>query len=118
MSEPLSLSPANREWLLALAFVYLQQNHHKKALTLLQATAKLCPEDAYVTRGLAFACLKAARYKDALTLSDRSLRELGVKPETAPFLLIRSHALWALERPEEARKSLKKYHQLTRNSVV
>lgn len=118
MSDQHSLNLINREWLLALAFVYLQQNHHKKALVLLQAAAKLCPEDIYVTRGLAFACLKASRFKEALTLSNRSLKKLGIGQETAPFLLIRSFALWGLERSEEAQKSLKKYHQLTRNTVV
>ncbi|OZG72683.1 hypothetical protein BTA51_14230 [Hahella sp. CCB-MM4] len=118
MTEQNALSPGNREWLLTLAFVYLQQNHHKKALVLLQATARLCPEDIYVIRGLAFACLKAGRFKDALSLCDQSLRKQGIHLESAPFLLIRSHALWSLERREEATKSLKKYHQLTRNSVV
>jgi len=118
MRDQDTLSATNRDCLLALAYLYLEQNHHKKALVLFQAVAKLCPGDNKVVRGLAYACLKASRYKESLTLCNRSLKELGIVQETAPFLLIRSYALWALKHQEEARKSLKKYHQLTRESVV
>ena len=106
----------NRDWLLSMAYIYLQQAHYEKALVLLQVAERIYRKannpDNRVIRGLAFVYLKTSRYKEALMLCDRNLKQQGINRSTAPFLLFRSHSLWALERQDEARKSLKKYHQL------
>ncbi|MEJ2044101.1 MAG: hypothetical protein P8X74_14870 [Reinekea sp.] len=106
----------NLDWLLSMAYIYLQQNHYEKALILLQVAEKITRQDnstdSPVIRCLVFAYLKTTRYKEALVLCDRNLKKQGINQKTAPFLLLRSHALWALERQDDARKSLDRYHQL------
>ncbi|MCB1804807.1 MAG: tetratricopeptide repeat protein [Candidatus Competibacteraceae bacterium] len=106
------LSLEQKETLQILADVYLNQAQIEKAVTLLEALHSVDQRDAGVAKALSYAYLLAGRPEDALTLSDVFLRLAGSSPDSNPILLIRSKALWALGRAEEARTTINRYMEL------
>ena len=104
--------PQQRDAMLLLADVYLEQGQHDKARVLLDGLAVLWPADAGVLKALAFACLQGSHFDEALAAADGYLRLGSLNPLTAPILLIRGRALWGLGRVDEARAGLQRYFDL------
>lgn len=102
----------HKEVLQVLADVFLNQGQSEKAVLLLEALYSLAPQDAQIVKALCYAYLITGRYEQTLTMADVFLRLPGRVPESTPILLIRSKALWALGRTEEARTSLNRYIEL------
>jgi tetratricopeptide (TPR) repeat protein len=98
-----------REALQVLADVFLEQNQPRKALALLEALEALDPGHPPVLRALSYAYLVNDRPDGALKTTDALLSLDAPMPENAPLLLIRSRALWALGRTEEATEILGRY---------
>ena len=107
-----SHDPQQRDAMLLLADVYLEQGQYDKARTLLDALALLWPDDSGVLKALAFACLQGGRFDEALAAADGYLRLGPATRVTAPILLIRGRALWGLGRVDEARDGLQRYFDL------
>jgi predicted Zn-dependent protease len=77
----------------------------EKAHALFVGMRELFPGDAYVTRNLAFTTLAAGDAAAALALADEA-RAAGTPDEAAAMDILRSKALLALGRLDEARASL------------
>ena len=107
------LSVEQKEALQVLADVYLlNATQCAKAVILLEALHSLDQRDAGVAKALSYAYLLCGRPEDALKMSDVFLRLAGSSPDSNPILLIRSKALWALGRTEEARTTMNRYIEL------
>ena len=106
------LSEDQKEALLVLADVYRDQAQGSKAIVLLEALHSLDRHDPDVAKALSYAYLLAGRPEDALEMSDLFLRLVGSSPDSNPIMLIRSKALWALGRAEEARMTMLRYIEL------
>jgi len=104
--------PQQRDAMLLLADVYLEQAQGDKARVLLDGLAVLWPGDADVLRALAYACLRCGRADEALAAADAFVQLGPITPANAPILLIRSRALWGLERLDEAHAGLRRYFDL------
>lgn len=106
MNAPMPLPPDARELLSLLAYVYLENNRPDKTAVLLLALRSLGQADARQLATLALAQLRAGKPDAALSTLDQLAMQGGVN---APFHLIRSQALLALERREEAAAAMRAY---------
>jgi predicted Zn-dependent protease len=100
------VTEVQKEFLLTLSYVYLQNNKQDRASTLLRALKTSFPDDPQVARCLAFVLVNEGRGADAL-----SEMEAGFAFEADPelkevSLLLRAQALWLCGKSEEARHSL------------
>ncbi|MGY6268536.1 type III secretion apparatus assembly chaperone SctY [Achromobacter denitrificans] len=95
-----------RELLSLLAYVYLENNRPEKAAVLLNALRALGLADARELATLALSQLRAGKPETALSTLDALAMQGGVG---APFHLIRSQALLALERRDEAAAAMRAY---------
>ncbi|MGE8658740.1 MAG: hypothetical protein ACN6O8_18515 [Achromobacter sp.] len=100
------LPPDARELLSLLAYVYLENNRPEKTAVLLQALRTLGLADGRQLATLALAQLRAGKADAALSTLDGLAMQGGVD---APFHLIRSQALLALERRDEAAAAMRAY---------
>lgn len=94
-----------------LSLIFLDHRQPEKAVVLLEALQELAPMDEYGGRALAGAYLAAGRHLDALHAADACMQGMEAQA-AAPLHLIRSRALWGLDREEEARAALRRYIQL------
>jgi len=95
-----------QELLLLLASLFLQNEKAEQAVVLLEALQVLSPADPEVPRQLALAYLLARQFSQSLAAADRFLAAQTDKSDTRSMALIRSRALWALGRADEARSAL------------
>ena len=108
--------PQHHDAMLLLADVYLEQAQNDKARVLLDGLAVLWPGDADVLKALAYACLHCGRAHEALAAADAFIQLGPLTPANAPILLIRSRALWGLERVDEARAGVQHFFDLQGNA--
>jgi len=100
------VTEAQKEFLLTLSYVYLQNNKQDRARTLLRALKTSFPDDPQVARCLAFVLVRDGDGEAALAEMDA-----GFSFESDPELkqvsqILRAQALWLSGKPEEARYSL------------
>lgn len=103
------LSPDARELLGLLAYVLLENDRPEKAAVLLQAMEALKIAGHRELATLALAQLRSGKPDIALDTLDRLALAGGID---APFHLIRSQALQALGRSEEAAAAMRAYLDL------
>ncbi len=106
MNASMSLTPDARELLSLLAYVYLENNRPEKSAVLLNALRTLGLADNRQLATLALAQLRAGKSEAALATLDLLAMQGGVD---ASFHLIRSQALLALERRDEAAAAMRAY---------
>ena len=106
MNTSMSLMPDARELLSLLAYVYLENNRPEKSAVLLNALRTLGLADNRQLATLALAQLRAGKSEAALATLDLLAMQGGVD---ASFHLIRSQALLALERRDEAAAAMRAY---------
>ena len=106
MTAAMPLPPDARELLSLLAYVYLENNRPEKTAVVLNALRTLGQADARQLATLALAQLRAGKPDAALSTLDQLAMQGGVD---APFHLIRSLALLALERRDEAAAAMRAY---------
>lgn len=106
MNTSMSLTPDARELLSLLAYVYLENNRPEKSAVLLNALRTLGLADNRQLATLALAQLRAGKSEAALATLDLLAMQGGVD---ASFHLIRSQALLALERRDEAAAAMRAY---------
>lgn len=95
-----------RELLSLLAYVYLENNRPEKTAVLLNALRALGLAGARELATLALAQLRAGKAEAALSTLEALAMQGGVD---APFHLIRSQTLLALERRDEAAAAMRAY---------
>lgn len=106
MNASMPLTPDARELLSLLAYVYLENNRPEKSAVLLNALRTLGLADNRQLATLALAQLRAGKSEAALATLDLLVMQGGVD---ASFHLIRSQALLALERRDEAAAAMRAY---------
>ncbi|CUJ53855.1 Uncharacterised protein [Achromobacter xylosoxidans] len=106
MNTSMSLTPDARELLSLLAYVYLENNRPEKSAVLLNALRTLGLADNRQLATLALAQLRAGKSEAALATLDLLAMQGGID---ASFHLIRSQALLALERRDEAAAAMRAY---------
>jgi predicted Zn-dependent protease len=94
-----------RDALAIYGHVLLSAKQVEKAHALFAGMRELFPGDAFVTRNLAFTSLASGDANAALALADEA-RAVGTPAEAAAMDILRSKALLALGRSDEARASL------------
>lgn len=106
MNASMPLTPDARELLSLLAYVYLENNRPEKTAVVLNALRTLGLADSRQLATLALAQLRAGKPDAALSTLDQLAMQGGVD---APFHLIRSQTLLALERRDEAAAAMRVY---------
>ncbi len=106
MNASMPLTPDARELLSLLAYVYLENNRPEKSAVLLNALRTLDLADNRQLATLALAQLRAGKSEAALATLDLLAMQGGID---ASFHLIRSQALLALERRDEAAAAMRAY---------
>lgn len=106
MNASMPLTPDARELLSLLAYVYLENNRPEKSAVLLNALRTLGLADNRQLATLALAQLRAGKSEAALATLDLLAMQGGID---ASFHLIRSQALLALERRDEAAAAMRAY---------
>lgn len=106
MTAAMPLTPDARELLSLLAYVYLENNRPEKTAVVLNALRTLGLADPRQLATLALAQLRAGKPDAALSTLDQLAMQGGVG---TPFHLIRSQALLALERRDEAAAAMRAY---------
>lgn len=100
------MSKDEQELVGLMAYFYLQNGRPEKAETLLAALDIMAPDQPSTLSALAFAQIRAGHAQQSLETLDR-LAMLG--EIDARFHLMRVQALFAQDRNEEAKQSLKSY---------
>lgn len=104
-SQAYALAPAERDWLLVQAYLYLEQGKPGEAVTLLRVLFHALPEDAEVHRCLSLAELLAGRPHEAARVAVRALR-YGEESFRLPTGLVFARALWEQGTRSAAREYL------------
>jgi hypothetical protein len=110
----MALSSDARELLGLLAYILLENDRPEKAAVLLQAMESLGVASHRELATLALAQLRSGKPDATLNTLDRLALAGGIN---APFHLIRSQALQALDRSEEAAAAMRAYLDLRRTPV-
>lgn len=101
-----TLSAKHKEALLLLGYMFFQHHQRDKALVWFEALDVLFPKDRHIKLSLAYAHLINGHYARALELVDHggSDTEITIIGRISPEVFIKIRALWALNRPKEARQ--------------
>ncbi|HSI84739.1 MAG: hypothetical protein ACAI35_15405 [Candidatus Methylacidiphilales bacterium] len=109
------MKESQKEYLLILAHLFLEHEHFEKSRTILVALRELFPADASVARALAYVYHQLGYQDEALAEAEASL-EMDLPDDSPRSLavantgrLLRSKALWAMGREDEARDALSEY---------
>lgn len=101
----LGLSAPERNWLLLVAYLHLEQGKADKAVLLLRLLQRAFPEDTEIQRCLALAELTAGHPKEAARAATRAIQK--AEPSLrVPVGLVFAKALWEQGQPEAAREFL------------
>ena len=103
-----------QDWVLALAYVYLQVQHYDKAIQLLETISLLNKSSTQTLKILSYAYFKNERLEDAFVASRKWLQAVQ-KTEAphglAPMYLLQGRILLKLNRKDLAKKCMQKYKQ-------
>jgi len=105
-----------REWLKALASLYLEANRFKDSLHLLEALFLMFPKDVDVLRMMAQAYLQSDRHEEAIEATRRYLSTSEAKMNPgfkSVALYIQSKAYWRVGNREEARLAFSKFQKIS-----
>lgn len=105
-----------REWLKALASLYLEANRYKESLQLLEALFLMFPKDVDVLRMMAQAYLLSDRHEEAIEATRRYLSTSEAKMNLglqSVALYIQSKAFWRAGNREEARLAFSKFQKIS-----
>ncbi len=102
------------DWLLAVAYVFLQTQKYSLAVTFLETVLVLKPSSAEGVRLISFGYHKQSRFKDAFNATQKWQQMPKTKRETEPkyiahIFLLQSQCLMQLNRPDLAKKCYVQY---------
>jgi predicted Zn-dependent protease len=110
----LGLSTGQRDWLLLVAYLHLEQGKPETAVLLLRLLQRAFPEDHEVQHCVALAELTAGNPKEAARAATRAIKK--TTPELrVPIGLVFAKALWEQNQPEAAREFLSNLLTESRN---
>jgi len=111
------LNQVQIDWLLAVAYVYMQNGKHDEAISLLELVLSNYNRNLDAIRGLGFCYLESRRFEDCIKACQRFLL-LSQEMPTEPLALSRVHLILAkankkLGRLPEARNAMLTYRAMT-----
>ena len=106
-----TLSAAQKECLMVLAFLYLQNGKYTEGKILLEGLHHLYPTDDHILRSLAFAYLEDGDYEHALMLTEQAQSQTLSPKHHNFFHLIKSKAFWRLGKKQESRQAMSLFIQ-------
>lgn len=111
VSRPVAtqLSDEEVKVLQVLAHLYATQNRLDEAVTLLETAERHSPGNTEVMRALAAIHMLMKRHDAALELAEATLALEPPHDDRVALMLMRAQALWALDRPLEARRAMAAY---------
>jgi len=92
-----------------LASVLANQNREEAAVALLEYALGKEPDNSEVKQALSGAYLLIGHFAESLDMADKSLAAGATGGIRLNLLLVRSQALWGLERHKEAREAMSHY---------
>lgn len=99
-----------------LAYTYLVHNRTEHALILFNVLRNVQPEDGQIALSMGYCLWKLGYHEEAIRESEKSW-ELASHTWYAPYaLLLKSKALWQLQRQSEARHFFKEFIRLQNNN--
>ena len=113
----IDLNQVQIDWLLAVAYVYMQNNKYDDSINLLELVLSNYNRNLDAIRGLGFCYLESHRYEDCIKACHRFLllsQEIEVDTLTlARVQLILAKANKNLGRLDEARQAMVNYRTMT-----
>ncbi len=97
-----------REFWALLGFTYMEHGKFDKARVVFELL-KGAFDDVNSLKALSYICLKTGRYEEALAYADAFIKRCEDEKKRKTAFLLKSRALWALGRREEARQYMKKF---------
>src|SRR5215218_6397355 len=110
----LGLSRGQRDWLLLVAYLHLEQGKAPTAVLLLRLLQRAFPEDHEVQHCVALAELTAGNPKEAARAATRAIKKTTSELRV-PIGLVFAKALWEQNQPEAAREFLSNLLTESRN---
>ncbi len=106
--EARNLSAEQKEALQLLGYIFLQYRQLHKATVVYAALLRLYPEDYHSLQALCYLHLEMGRPDLALELANRcqSLDNMAGRSTESSVFLLKSRALWNLDRKTEARECM------------
>lgn len=103
-------TPEDSKVLHLLASVMSGQGRDEKAAVLLECVKQNDPNYNEAPRALSGVYLRLERYEEAIKMADDALSDAELDQQfRVALLFIRSHALWALGRSDDARAAMNDY---------
>jgi len=102
-------APDDTRILQVLASVLANQTREETAVALLEYALGKEPDNNEVKQALSGAYLLIGHFAESLDMGDQALADGAVGIAREHLLLVRSQALWGLERRDEARKAMNHY---------
>lgn len=101
-----SFAEPQKEFLLTLAYLYLQNAKWDRALVVLRALEILAPDDVRVSRCLACAYLHTGDLQAAWRAAEAGFRAPETREQDEAGRLLKAQILWQLGQSEQARNAL------------
>lgn len=98
------MNEKQKEYLLVLAYLYLQYRKFEKALVVLLVLKRIFPGDPHILLSRAYAYLSMRVFQAALQESEETLACATREDHIAYAHFVKAHALFGLGREREARE--------------
>ena len=105
-----------REWLKALASLYLEANRFKDSLFILEALFLMFPKDVDILRMMALSYFSSERYEETIEATKRYLATPEAKSNfglQSVALYMQSRAYWRAGKREEAKLAFSKFKKIS-----
>jgi hypothetical protein len=105
----------HKEFLVLLAYFFLQNRKVDKALVLFRFLHSRFPDDRHVLKSLSYASILTGAHERGLRLANQFLKDASDKEDVKLGCLLQGKSLWGLGRKEEARQAVSRYLRVKGN---
>lgn len=103
------MTTAQKEFLLVLAYIYLQHAKYSKAITLYELLYEFYPEDLHIHKSLSYTYFMLEDYEQALSFNEQILAKVIQQEELELAYLLKAKILWSMGETAQSRDSLKSF---------
>lgn len=111
-TQSFTIPHQQKEFLLILGYLYLQNTKYHEARIIFEALHLLFPKDYHVIRSLAYAYLEDGEYEQAIQINEEATHATMSSKDRLFFHLIKSKALWRLSKTHQARQSFNDFIEI------
>ena len=105
-----------KSFMYLLSYLYMLNGKWAKSMTLLEALHVFFPQDVKLRKAMACVALHMNEYEKTLRHTEFLIRETSVSRDQADGCFMKSRALWALDRREEARSLFDRFLALEKET--